>query len=328
MSLLAATLQLSAELDRKVVVSDGSPLFSVNSGDGVIRVLNSLEARGVIRSARLSYIALKIRRKRLLVKAGEYRLNADETLLELLQRFNDNDVVVYRFTIPEGVTLRWVLSELWNHPQITRTITDENDQRISELAAPFDSPEGLFLPETYLISRGMSDLDVLKRARDAMIHELDTAWASRADNLPLDKPYDAVILASIIEKETGLASERRDIGGVFTRRLDKGMRLQTDPTVIYGLGSDFDGNLTRRHLRDESNPYNTYRFFGLPPTPISLPGAAALRAATRPAIGDSLYFVAKGDGSHAFSKTLDEHEENVRRYQLTRKKDYRSSPRK
>ncbi len=328
MSLLAATLQLSAELDRKVVVSDGSPLFSVNSGDGVIRVLNSLEARGVIRSARLSYIALKIRRQRLLVKAGEYRLNADETLLELLQRFNDNDVVVYRFTIPEGVTFRWVLSELWNHPQITRTITDENDQRISELAAPFDSPEGLFLPETYLISRGMSDLDVLKRARDAMIHELDTAWASRADNLPLDNPYDAVILASIIEKETGLASERRDIGGVFTRRLDKGMRLQTDPTVIYGLGSDFDGNLTRRHLRDESNPYNTYRFFGLPPTPISLPGTAALHAATRPAIGDSLYFVAKGDGSHAFSKTLDEHEENVRRYQLTRKKDYRSSPRK
>ena len=153
------------------------------------------------------------------------------------------------------------------------------------------------------------------------------AWASRTPDLPLSTPYEVLILASIIEKETGVASERSQIGGVFVRRLDKGMRLQTDPTVIYGLGSSFDGDLKRRHLRDDTNAYNTYRIFGLPPTPIALPGSAAIAAATQPMQGDALYFVARGDGSHAFSKSLDEHEENVRRYQLTRKQNYRSSPR-
>ena len=152
------------------------------------------------------------------------------------------------------------------------------------------------------------------------------AWSARSENLPLIDPYEALILASIVEKETGVASERPEIAGVFTRRLALGMRLQTDPTVIYGLGDEFDGNLTRRHLRDEQNRFNTYRIDGLPPTPIALPGKEAIAAALNPKDGESLYFVAKGDGSHAFSRTLSEHEENVRRYQLKRRKDYRSSP--
>lgn len=326
LSVVAVGLYLSKELDRKISVTEGAPLFVVNEGDGIIRVLDALEHKGVIRSAQASRLALALQSQTLVMKPGEYRLRPAETLRELLSRVNDNDVVVYGFTIPEGVSFRWVLEKLWQHSEITRTITDAEDPRINELINPFTSPEGLFLPETYLISRGMTDLSVLKLAREAMKRELEAAWNSRAGELPLTSPYEALILASIIEKETGLASERGEIGGVFTRRLQKGMRLQTDPTVIYGLGARFDGNLKRRHLRDASNPYNTYRIFGLPPTPIALPGSAALRAATNPESGDALYFVAKGDGSHAFSATLDEHEANVRRYQLNRKKDYRSSP--
>ena len=326
LSLVAMGTYLSMEVHRKIAVDTDTQIFLVKKGDGLIRVLNALESMGVIRSALGARFALKLQSRELVVKPGEYRLGENETLLELLTRFNDNDVVVFGFTIPEGVSFEWVLERLWQHPQVTRTITDAKDPRISELINPFSSPEGLFLPETYLIPRGVSDLEVLTLAREAMERQLDEAWTSRASELPLSSPYEALILASIIEKETGLASERGEIGGVFTRRLKKGMRLQTDPTVIYGLGSEFDGNLKRSHLRDDSNTYNTYRIFGLPPTPIALPGVAALRAATQPKSGDALYFVAKGDGSHAFSATLDEHEQNVRRYQLNRKKDYRSSP--
>jgi UPF0755 protein len=159
-----------------------------------------------------------------------------------------------------------------------------------------------------------------------MIHELGEAWAARHEGLPLNSPYEALVLASIIEKETGVAHERGQIGGVFVRRLEKGMRLQTDPTVIYGLGVDFDGDLKRKHLKDDSNPYNSYRHHGLPPGPIALPGRAALLAAVQPESGDSLYFVARGDGSHEFSATLDEHEAAVNRYQRQRRVDYRSSP--
>jgi UPF0755 protein len=298
----AIGIYLGKELDREISVTEDAPLFVVNEGDGIIRVLRALEHQGYIRSAQASRIALTLQSQTLVIKPGEYRLKPGETLQDLLKRFNDNDVVVYSFTIPEGVNFQWVLQKLWQHPQIRRTIADAKDPSISELVTPFESPEGLFLPETYLIPRGMTDLDVLKLAREAMANELDAIWNSRASELPLSSPYEALILASIIEKETGLASERGEIGGVF------------------------DGNLKRRHLKDASNPYNTYRIFGLPPTPIALPGSAALRAATRPKSGDALYFVAKGDGSHAFSANLDEHEANVRRYQLNRKKDYRSSP--
>jgi len=155
---------------------------------------------------------------------------------------------------------------------------------------------------------------------------LMSAWNERTETAQLKAPYEALVLASIVEKETGIASERAEIAGVFTRRLALGMRLQTDPTVIYGLGAEFDGNLTRRHLRDEDNQFNTYRIAGLPPTPIALPGKEAIVASLNPKEGEAMYFVAKGDGSHAFSRTLSEHEENVRRYQVKRRKDYRSSP--
>jgi len=159
-----------------------------------------------------------------------------------------------------------------------------------------------------------------------MERTLDEEWAGRAEGLPLKDPYEALILASIVEKETAVPEERARIAGVFVRRLQRGMRLQTDPTVIYGLGEGFDGNLRKHHLRDRTNPYNTYRHGGLPPTPIALPGRASIHAVLHPAPGDALYFVAKGDGSHHFSATLEEHARAVRRYQLRRDPDYRSRP--
>ncbi|WP_269473252.1 endolytic transglycosylase MltG [Kineobactrum salinum] len=186
--------------------------------------------------------------------------------------------------------------------------------------------EGLFLPETYRFERGTSDLDILARAHRAMLAALTEEWELRAPDLPYETPYEALIMASIIERETGVPDERQQIAGVFVRRLQRGMRLQTDPTTIYGLGTAFDGNLVRSHLRDGDNIYNTYRHHGLPPTPIALPGRAALHAALQPAEGDSLYFVARGDGSHEFNSTLEGHERAVRKYQLERRENYRSRP--
>lgn len=301
-------------------------VFEVRQGDGLIRVLNALESEALVESATKIRVGLGLRSKSLVVKRGEYQLVEGESVLELLERMDRNDVILYPITIPEGVTFRWFLTALWEHPQLARVLDDPQDSRLLSLIQPYASPEGLFLPETYLIQRGDTDLDVLTRARRAMQEALAAAWEARARTLELNGPYEALILASIVEKETGVPNERPEIAGVFSRRLAQGMRLQTDPTVIYGLGSDFDGNLTRRHLRDEANLFNTYRIRGLPPTPIALPGREAILASVNPKDGDTLYFVAKGDGTHAFSRTLSEHKENVRRYQLKRRKDYRSSP--
>ena len=309
-------LQLGAQADG----------FEVRQGDGLIRVLNTLESQDMIDSAVKVRAGLRLSSKELVVKRGEYQLLEGETVLQLLERMDRNDVILYPITIPEGVTFTWFLTTLWEHPEITRVLESTQDKRLLSLIDPYTSPEGLFLPETYLIQSGDTDLDVLTRARNAMRDTLLSAWSKRAETVELREPYEALILASIVEKETGIARERSEIAGVFSRRLIKGMRLQTDPTVIYGLGSAFDGNLTRRHLRDEGNSFNTYRIAGLPPTPIALPGREAIAASLNPKGGDTLYFVAKGDGSHAFSRNLSEHEENVRRYQLKRRKDYRSSP--
>jgi UPF0755 protein len=186
----------------------------------------------------------------------------------------------------------------------------------------------LFFPDTYLYSRGTTDLQLLERAHARMLAVLDQEWQDRAADLPYASVYEALIMASIIERETGLPEEREQIAGVFVRRLQQGMRLQTDPTVIYGVGGAFDGNLRRTHLEDDANPYNTYRRDGLPPTPIALPGRASLHAALHPAEGTQLFFVARGDGGHEFSTTLADHERAVRKFQLRRKDDYRSSPEK
>lgn len=250
------------------------------------------------------------------LQKGEYRLRPGETLLTVLGRMQRGDVVIHEFTIVEGWTFRQLRAALARQGPLDHRSQGWSDTEIMSAIGRRDvHPEGRFLPETYAYARGMSDLDFLARAARAMDEALAEVWADRTDNLPLKTPDEALILASIIEKETGLAEERGLIAGVFIERLRRGMRLQTDPTVIYGLGERFDGNLRLRDLRADT-PYNTYRRGGLPPTPIAMPGREALHAAVHPEGEGKLYFVARGDGSHQFSRTLKEHEEAVRRYQL------------
>jgi UPF0755 protein len=227
-------------------------------------------------------------------------------------------VIQYALTVIEGWTFRQMLEAVRAHEAIRRTLDGLDDAGImARLGRPGEHPEGRFYPDTYHFPRGTTDAEFLTRAHRKMQAAVEEAWGRRAAGLPYASPYEALVLASIVEKESGVAAERDQIAGVFVRRLRKGMKLQADPTVIYGLGTEFDGNLRRRDL-EADNPYNTYTRTGLPPTPISLPGGGALRAAVAPAEGTALYFVAKGDGTHHFSATLDEHQRAVTRFQLRR----------
>jgi len=250
--------------------------------------------------------------------AGEYALPVGITPRQLLAKMAAGEVIQHHFTIVEGWTFALLREALARDAGLKQTLAGIDDASLMRtLGAPDAPPEGWFLPETYSYVKGMSDVDLLRRAHDAMRKTLDKLWAERAPNLPLDAPYQALILASIVEKETARAEERPQIAGVFLHRLKIGMRLQTDPSVIYGLGAAYDGNLHKRDL-DTDTPFNTYTRAGLTPTPIALPGAAALHAALHPAATDALYFVARGDGSHEFSATLDAHNAAVAKYQLHR----------
>jgi UPF0755 protein len=224
--------------------------------------------------------------------------------------------VRHALTLIEGWTFRQVMGALGQDDRLTRTLTGLSDEAVMErLGYPGLHPEGRFFPDTYYFVRGVSDISLLQRAYERMLQVLDGEWSARSSDVPLEQPYEALILASIIEKETAVAAERAKIAGVFIRRLEKGMLLQTDPTVIYGLGTAFDGNLRRRDLEQDS-PYNTYMRPGLPPTPIAMPGRASIHAALHPESGTALYFVARGNGEHVFSASLPEHIDAVRRYQL------------
>jgi len=251
------------------------------------------------------------------LKAGEFEIPNGITPPKLLELLTSGKVVQHAFTLVEGWTYQDALAALAEDDRF-ESLLGENPSAglvMASLGYPGEHPEGRFFPETYHFAKGASDLDILRRSYSTMEHVLDEEWGKRDDGLPLATPYEALILASIVEKETGVASERPTIAGVFVRRLLLGMKLQTDPTVIYGLGESFDGNLTQAHLRGDT-PYNTYVHAGLPPTPIALPGRQAIHAVLHPEEGDSLYFVAKGDGSHHFSATLEEHNRAVRQYQL------------
>lgn len=251
------------------------------------------------------------------IQAGEYELRPDDRLASLLDRMVAGDVIEYRFTVPEGVTAQAFLDRLAEAPRIRRTLDELTPRAVIEaLDLPVAHLEGWLFPDTYQYPAGTTDRALIRRAFDQMREALDAAWATRADDLPLEDPYEALILASVIEKETGRAGERGEVAGVFVNRLERGMRLQTDPTVIYGMGEDYDGRLYRRDLREDT-PYNTYTRDGLPPTPIALPSRASLAAATRPAETDALYFVADGTGGHVFSRTLDEHNRAVARWRAT-----------
>ncbi len=250
------------------------------------------------------------------LQVGEYALAAGTTPRQLLERMRDGKVIARRVTIVEGWNLRELRAALAKAEPLLHASKDMDDAALMRaIGHPGVHPEGRFLPETYQYVRGDSDLDVLKRAYDAMDKALDAAWAARAPDLPLKSKDEALVLASIVEKETGIAEERDEIAGVFVRRLKIGMRLQTDPTVIYGMGTRYAGNIRKADLLADT-PYNTYTRDGLPPTPISMPGKAALQAATHPAGGDALYFVAVGDGSgrHVFTRSLADHQDAVREY--------------
>ncbi len=252
------------------------------------------------------------------IKTGEYQLDPGILPRELLQLLSSGAVIQYRFTLVEGWTFTQLLQALAKNDVLRQTVERDSNKAGDEAGTVMisglglDYPEGWFFPETYQFTRGDSDFDVLDRAHKAMKKELDGAWEARNYDLPLNSPYELLILASIIEKETGKEEERGQVAGVFIRRLQKGMRLQTDPTVIYGMGDSFDGNIRRSDLKTDT-PYNTYTRSGLPPTPIAMPGRASLLAAARPDAGDALYFVADGKGGHTFSATLQEHQQAVNR---------------
>jgi UPF0755 protein len=260
------------------------------------------------------------------IKSGEYRFDLPLQPAQVLEQLVSGRVLHYQVTLPEGITLRRALELLAAQEALATTLSGPNDPRLLAMVEPYSNAEGWFFPDTYSFTRGQSDLQIMQRAHQRMRQMLERYWAAKAPDLPYQRPYEALIMASIVERETGLGSERPVIAGVFVRRLQTRMRLQTDPTVIYGLGADFDGNLRRSHLRDAENVYNSYRHHGLPPTPIALPGEAALRAALQPAPGTALYFVARGDGSHKFSDTLEQHRAAVDNWQRQRVPNYRSAP--
>jgi len=258
---------------------------------------------------------------------GEYQLQPQMTAAELLHLLERGDVLQRQLTLVEGWNFNQVRAALRQAERLAQTLPEDfsDAQVMAALELPEIHPEGRFFPDTYQYTLGMSDRDLLLRAYQRMEQQLAEAWEGRAKDLPFDSAYEALIMASIVERETGVPSERPEIAGVFARRMKLGMRLQTDPTVIYGMGDSYNGRITRRDLT-EHTAYNTYTIDGLPPTPIAMPGSGALSAAVNPLPGKSLYFVAKGDGSHVFSNSLAEHNRAVREYQMRRRSDYRSSP--
>lgn len=252
------------------------------------------------------------------IKAGSYELAHPLTPLALLDKLTRGDVTQAELRLIEGWTFRQVRAALDADPYLRHDSAALDEQQLlARIGASEAHAEGLFFPDTYMFAKGSSDLAVLRRGYRAMQRHLDAEWSARDPATPYRSPYDALIMASIVEKETGVASDRGMIAGVLVNRLRIGMRLQVDPTVIYGLGAQFDGNLTKAHLLADG-PYNTYTRAGLPPTPIAMPGLDSLRAALRPAKTDALYYVARGDGSSEFSRTLDAHNRAVDKYQRAR----------
>ncbi len=315
---------LHSEMD----IPEDSVVFEIPAGSAFATVSRDLAERGFIDHPDWYRWYARLLDKAGGVHAGEYLIEVGTTPAQLLEMFIAGDVQLYSFTIVEGWTFRELIAALTANETVEVSIVYEDWPAVLEsFSADVEHPEGLFLPETYRFPKGTTGVDILRQAYALMQRTLEEEWQDRDTNLPLRSGYEALILASIVEKETALATERPKIAGVFTRRLVQGMRLQTDPTVIYGIGVDFNGNLTRLDLRTDT-PYNTYTRGGLPPTPIALPGRDAINAALHPAAGSELYFVATGlgDGSHKFSATKAEHDIAVQEY-LRRQRASRNNSR-
>ncbi|MFK9005605.1 endolytic transglycosylase MltG [Pseudomonas pergaminensis] len=301
-------------------------LLDVPAGATPTGTFNRLEADGVLEGAFWLRLYWRFNLDGQPLHSGEYRMTPGMTAQGLIGLWQRGEVVQYSLTLVEGWNFRQVRSALAKHEKIVQTLSGLSDSEVMDkLGHPGVFPEGRFFPDTYRFVRGMTDVEFLKKAYNRLDDVLAQEWSKRAADAPYTDPYQALIMASLVEKETGVPEERGQIAGVFVRRLKVGMLLQTDPTVIYGLGERYNGKLTRAHLK-EANPYNTYMVAGLPPTPIAMVGREAIHAALNPVPGSSLYFVARGDGSHIFSDDLDAHNAAVREFQLKRRADYRSSP--
>jgi UPF0755 protein len=301
-------------------------LLDVSAGDTPGGVLNRLDREEVLQDAFWLRLYWRFNLQDQSLHSGEYRLTPGLNVRDLLGLWQRGEVVQYNLALIEGWTFSQVRAALAGESKLELTLTDLSDAQVMKrLDLAGLNPEGRFFPDTYRYVRGMSDLQLLKQAHARLEMVLAEEWQQRAEGLPYREPYEALIMASIVEKETGVPEERGQIAGVFVRRLAIGMRLQTDPTVIFGMGERYQGRLTRADLL-QPTPYNTYTIDGMPPTPIALVGREALHAALHPVAGESLYFVARGDGSHVFSNNLAEHNRAVREYQLNRRDDYRSSP--
>ncbi len=311
-----AWMQYEQFLATPLAVTGTDTIYQVRKGATLASIARDLEKAGLLSDARHLQWYGRYTGQANRIRTGEYRLTDDLVPDRLLALLVSGKSVTYSLTLLEGWNIRQVRAAVTGHDALQQTLGSADDAELmARLGRPGAHPEGRFFPDTYSFTRGMTDLAFLRRALETMDRELAAAWAQKVEGIPLQDAEQALILASIVEKETGQADERPAISGVFTRRLHKGMKLQTDPTVIYGMGERYDGNIRRKDLREDT-PYNTYVHAGLPPTPICMPGREALRAAVNPAPGKALYFVAKGDGSHAFSATLEQHNAAVRKYQL------------
>ena len=292
--------------------------FSLKHGSSLKGVAKQLTAAGVLSEPWNFVVMARLLGKAGAIKAGNYQLESSLTPLQLLRKITEGDVSQSKITFIEGWSIYQLRSALDAHPSISHDTKGLDERELLKLVdAQENTLEGLIFPDTYYFSNGMSDTAILKRAYRIMQQKIADAWQERAPDLPYASPYEALIMASIVEKETGKASERPQIAAVFINRLRIGMRLQTDPTVIYGLGQSFDGNLRKRDLTADT-AYNTYTRAGLPPTPIAMPGYESIQAALHPAETKAIYFVAKGNGSHQFSSSLEEHNRAVNQYQRSK----------
>lgn len=320
-------IEYRAFLRTPLVVPVEGLVFTVESGMSVKQLANKMESLGLLEnSGHLVWLA-RWEGATQKIRAGEYLISPDTTPDLLIQQLVQGKVNLYPFTIVEGWTFKQLMAAINQHDTFQHTLQGLGpDAIMSAIGWPDEHPEGRFYPETYHFPTGTSDRDFLLRSFQAMENRLLKEWDRRAINLPIQTPYEALILASIVEKETAQIDEYSKIAGVFVRRLEKNMRLQTDPTVIYGLGENYDGDIRTRDLKTDTL-YNTYTRKGLPPTPIAMPGIKAILAALHPAEGKELYFVSRGDGSHYFSETLEQHNRAVIKYQLQgEKKSFSSLP--
>jgi UPF0755 protein len=308
---------MQQQLDSSIEIESGTVInYTIKPGMNLKLIGEDLVQQGILKHPYYFMLEGRLQGTDSQIKAGEYRIQPETTQRQLLKQFEAGKVVQHSLALIEGWSYKQIISAVSSNEVLITTLTDTDSETVmSALSHPDVHPEGRFFPDTYHFPSGMTDVEFLQRAYARMLEILDEEWQQKSDGLPYKTADEALTMASIIEKETAVASERAAIAGVFVRRLQKGMKLQTDPTVIYAMGENYNGNIRRKDLKTDS-PYNTYVYAGLPPTPIALAGVEAIHAALHPEQGETLYFVAKGDGSHYFSKTLKEHNRAVAKYQL------------